>query len=77
MEKECIQPCYVEKTTIGRKHKKLDKPKQIQAFYVCPQKLKTPILCYEKIPDEYGDPKIHKDKWGLNLTLLFFTFKLT
>ena len=64
IEKECIQPCYIEKTTIGRKHKKLGKPKQIQAFYVCPQKLKTPILCYEKIPEEFGDPKIHKDKWG-------------
>ena len=65
MEKTCIKPCVVEKKEIGRKKKKLDKPKQIQAFYVCPQQLKTPILCYEKFPtEEFGDPKIHKDKWG-------------
>ena len=64
MEKTVLKPCVIEKTTVGRKHRKLDKSKQIQAFYLCPDKLKTPILCYEKIPKEFGDPKIHKDVWG-------------
>ena len=64
MEKSCIEPILVERRTIGRKKKKRKKPIHIEAFYVCPAQLKTPILCYERIPEVFGDPKIHKDKWG-------------
>jgi IS605 OrfB family transposase len=66
MEKSCIEPCKIKSTRVGRKGKqrKRKKTKFIQGFYVCKNRLKTPIRCFEKINDEFGDPKIHKDSYG-------------
>ena len=64
MEKRCINPVIITSKYKGRKKKRRKKPKKIQGFYVCPKQLKTPIKCYEAIPKEYGDPKIHKDVYG-------------
>jgi len=62
MEKSKITPCTITKTTIGRKGKEQNVKQH--GFYICPQKLKTPIKCLEKIPEKFGDPKLHKDKYG-------------
>lgn len=70
MEKSCIELCTIKSTHLGRKKGKQKKQKKrkkainIQGFYVCKNRLKTPIKCFEKVKDKFGDPKIHKDRYG-------------
>lgn len=39
--------------------------------------MKEPIKCYEKIPETFGDPKLHKDKYGEWYLLVPIDIKLT
>ena len=64
MEKSCITPVLIERLYKGRKKKKRKKPNIINGFNICISKMKEPIKCYEKIPETFGDPKLHKDKYG-------------
>jgi transposase len=64
MEKNCITPVRIQRNYKGRKKRKRQKPNIVNGFTICPARMKTPIKCYEKIPDEFGDPRLHKDSYG-------------